>query len=1099
MDNASEMYSLYSNPTSRGTSATCSVELPTPLDGPTAQINANPAFVGPRVMPNNKAGLARVHSSSSRSTVSRYEDEILEAFPNPPEFHSPQEYGPEPYEEYFSIPVSKDRLGPDDARRRRSTKELIKRFESISADNSPTSLSGYAARQSTPGHIQGDNLFTPPSKVEKKTSPLRQSFRNILSVFKKGKRLGKEKTEYNGTPTHSEPLVEQVPSGLLKHENGLDPFTFDGRAPSSRICTSPTYSLHRGTLLHLSPPVPTSSIFQVWVTCDATLHGSHILLTSATTQGIQSTVVVSLRACTDIKSLAPNEIAAEQSSLLPSMEDSTNPKVFELSFDGKESQRFAAPTVKDRAAWVSAIWDAVLHGQERRRLERTKAEIKSSLRIDVGAVLPSPATSPLPDLINEKVLTPPDTPFSDALNFRDCEVPPLPLDDPSVRSVSLVAPSSPVGDHPQLGLRNLLSTSVISVGPRSPVDTRKDLDLASLTSQPFGARSHSPSLVNLGRRSVVRKRLMDMQHGSKSSSTTSRDPRLPPRHTVATLFTERVETPRTAGSSQAPPSLNVPPDSRLHSPVSAISDSPTLSATPKTAFRLRDEMRSREPTVAPTHDVSERPSPAPITTAMGHPPSEQQTPVASLSAGSIDALLDIMDVHAERQLIKTGELDDKLEDVQDSVRDIAANLHVAIAGRGEDSRNLAELCAAMDDVRSVLAYLNTKACNAEVPEQEEAQAVVKSGPLGGTVDGETKSILIASEKPAGYGTIMEQADVSDLRRKLDMLLELFATQRNPACSAIPRSEASLHSTPESEVANGASDRCDKATMDDAEGRTNNTQGQTILHDEGKSTQLMEQQAESVRYLNELNAWLEAFVNGSTAQFGAIAEDVQKLCKALGKVEELQHSPDEEANADHPARTMTLLQSVRKLIADNQRRDRDSTHLLTTMNGLAAALNEDMRKNAEMRNAYTTESVMGAIERQRRDQERMLRALANELSDDIRGERLRFVEAMKEATAINVQIHVEEFKKELTREVLISTQEVDRLQRERQLLEQQIADLFAFYSKQKQSALGPKGDAVPQSRSSRPSLQRLDPRTEENRSPSRGRALPPPPSNQKRRP
>ena len=95
----------------------------------------------------------------------------------------------------------------------------------------------------------------------------------------------------------------------------------------------------------------------------------------------------------------------------------------------------------------------------------------------------------------------------------------------------------------------------------------------------------------------------------------------------------------------------------------------------------------------------------------------------------------------------------------------------------------------------------------------------------------------------------------------------------------------------------------------------------------------------------------------------------------------------------------------------------------------------------------------------------------ELSDDIRGERLRFVEAMKEATAINVQsmifncilvcnhrtyrpnlVHVEEFKKELTREVLISTQEVGRLQRERQLLEQQIADLFAFYSKQKQSAL-----------------------------------------------
>ena len=46
--------------------------------------------------------------------------------------------------------------------------------------------------------------------------------------------------------------------------------------------------------------------------------------------------------------------------------------------------------------------------------------------------------------------------------------------------------------------------------------------------------------------------------------------------------------------------------------------------------------------------------------------------------------------------------------------------------------------------------------------------------------------------------------------------------------------------------------------------------------------------------------------------------------------------------------------------------------------------------------------------------------------------------------------MEEFKKELTREVLLMTQEVTRLQRERQGLEQQIADLFAFYAKQKQA-------------------------------------------------
>lgn len=154
-----------------------------------------------------------------------------------------------------------------------------------------------------------------------------------------------------------------------------------------------------------------------------------------------------------------------------------------------------------------------------------------------------------------------------------------------------------------------------------------------------------------------------------------------------------------------------------------------------------------------------------------------------------------MDVHAERQLIKTGELDDKLEDVQDGVREIAANFHVAISGREEDSRNLAELCAAMGNIRSVLAYLSTKTSNTEVPEQEEAQAIMESGPPpGGAVDGEVKSTLMASE----------------------MTSEFLS------------------------AGHGA-------------GRTNNKQGETILHDEGKSTQLMEQQAESVRYLNELNA------------------------------------------------------------------------------------------------------------------------------------------------------------------------------------------------------------------------------------------------------
>lgn len=79
-----------------------------------------------------------------------------------------------------------------------------------------------------------------------------------------------------------------------------------------------------------------------------------------------------------------------------------------------------------------------------------------------------------------------------------------------------------------------------------------------------------------------------------------------------------------------------------------------------------------------------------------------------------------------------------------------------------------------------------------------------------------------------------------------------------------------------------------------------------------------------------------------------------------------------------------------------------------------------------------------------------------------------MEAMKEATAINVQseslsciqrgnqvltshpAHVEHFKQELGREVMAMTEEVGRLHREKQNIENQISDLFSFYSKQKQA-------------------------------------------------
>lgn len=159
----------------------------------------------------------------------------------------------------------------------------------------------------------------------------------------------------------------------------------------------------------------------------------------------------------------------------------------------------------------------------------------------------------------------------------------------------------------------------------------------------------------------------------------------------------------------------------------------------------------------------------------------------------------------------------------------------------------------------------------------------------------------------------------------------------------------------------------------------------------------------------------------------------------------------------------------------------------------------------------------------------------ELSDDIRGERLRFVEAMKEATAINVQSMISNCppSRPLNSRLKNSTR--------RRVQERADARSFDFHTRSWPSAAGAattratnrrsvcvlfeaetdnvgessyydlsrrdertqtllcskgaKGEAVSQSRPSQPppsGPERI------RQSPSRGRALPPPPPDQKRR-
>ena len=99
-------------------------------------------------------------------------------------------------------------------------------------------------------------------------------------------------------------------------------------------------------------------------------------------------------------------------------------------------------------------------------------------------------------------------------------------------------------------------------------------------------------------------------------------------------------------------------------------------------------------------------------------------------------------------------------------------------------------------------------------------------------------------------------------------------------------------------------------------------------------------------------WLEAFVSTGAAQIQAVGVGVNKVCQELGISNGLIDTTIEGSEAQHDEPRATIIGSIRELLADTKTREQDSMNLQTAINGLIAALNEDMRKNAEMRNAYS---------------------------------------------------------------------------------------------------------------------------------------------------
>lgn len=196
----------------------------------------------------------------------------------------------EPLGPYFSLPPNPSQTNPP-LTRRGTTKELIGRYESLSSPVRSARPSIASSKQT--------NLTTPEQsertdKRGKGRSPIRQSFRNLLSVFSKkarsAKPTGGEGVDVSAlltVPTPSvEPLRNPIPTQFAKL--------------TEVACTTPVAS-YSGQLLHLCRPLSPDAL-PVWTSCDVALHPKHMLVTWETFRGNPSTSIVALDQCTDVRS-----------------------------------------------------------------------------------------------------------------------------------------------------------------------------------------------------------------------------------------------------------------------------------------------------------------------------------------------------------------------------------------------------------------------------------------------------------------------------------------------------------------------------------------------------------------------------------------------------------------------------------------------------------------------------------------------------------------------------------------------------------------------------------------------------------------------------
>lgn len=227
--------------------------------------------------------------------------------------------------------MKRDRPGKDADSR--STKQLVARYEAIST--TAPRLNGVIHRS-----IKG---ISQPYMTTKDIGPLKESFRNLFSIFKKGKRDKEELLPSSTSHTNLHNAKEDVLSDVQPTER---------ISPPSHKRNSGKYS---GPVLYLSAKDCSPDILPVWVSCKATLENSVMLISWTTAHGLSSTDVLPLTQMSTVRSLALYDMDAKERAMLPASQSVREFKIFEILCEERQGEKFATSSDQDRTNWIGAI------------------------------------------------------------------------------------------------------------------------------------------------------------------------------------------------------------------------------------------------------------------------------------------------------------------------------------------------------------------------------------------------------------------------------------------------------------------------------------------------------------------------------------------------------------------------------------------------------------------------------------------------------------------------------------------------------------------------------------------------------------------------